>query len=59
MLAKWIPPELWWGLAGVNYIFACVGALLGNNQLTIMGFLTAVCCAISGYISKRERKNDE
>jgi len=59
MLAKWIPPELWWGLAGVNYIFACAGALLGNNQLLVVGFLTAACCALSGYISKRERKNGE
>ena len=59
MLAKWIPPEVWWVLSGVNYIFALLGAYLGDNQLLAFGFLTAACCIFSGYISKRERKNGE
>jgi|TARA_R100000008_G_scaffold74050_1_gene52713 hypothetical protein len=59
MLAKCIPPEIWWALSGVNYIFALLGAYLGDNQLLVFGFLTAACCIFSGYISKRERENGE
>jgi hypothetical protein len=59
MIAKWIPPEVWWVLAGINYIFAILGAYLGNNQLLFTGFITATCCVFSGYISKKERENVE